>query len=83
MFCVVAQLARKYFIYDLIILKILVLLFFVKVLEVLDRSGRLKGIISTNVRQKRSGGLRAMTKKTCCLTTKKERLFTCERIRFS
>ncbi len=42
---------------------------FLEVLEVLERSGRLKGRVSTNFRQKRSGGLRAMTKKPKILTT--------------
>ena len=47
-----------------------VCLWFLKVLEVLGRFGRLQGRISTNVRQKRSGGFRAMTKNKK-LTTKK------------
>ena len=41
----------------------LVFLRFLEVLEVLERSGRLKGRISPNVCQKRSGGFRVMTKK--------------------
>ena len=42
----------------------LVSLLFLKVLEGLGRSRRLKGIVSTNFRQKRSVGFQAMTKKT-------------------
>ena len=50
--------------------KKLVFLMFLQVLEVLERSGRLVGTISTKFRQKRSGGLRAMTQNPKKLTTK-------------
>ena len=39
----------------------LLLFCFLQVLEVIERSGRLKGNISANFLQKRSGGFRAMT----------------------
>ena len=42
---------------------VLVFLGFLEVREVLERSGRLKGTISFNLLQKRSGGFRVMSNK--------------------